>query len=571
MMAFSAQAPDARAAAPVVDNVVLAQRVDGSRILDVTYDVADAEGDPLFISLQLSADGGATWGFPPLNASGHIGAGVTPGTRRAIQLDYSAVPDPILIEQMRARVIASDKGVSFAPRSPGNNIAVLQLNPSNWQDPAQLEKLAQADLLVVTADELWAGSALANVPVIQNLKAINPDLKVVGYVSAFTSRLSGANSPPGSFWQQWYTRLRPYWVYTTAGDTSMTWPGAVVVNTLNPDCRRVMVETIVEFQRNSLNQLDGVYWDYFNTALWVYPELTIEGDPDMDGDGIAHLSDPDELAAYRAGEVALVTALRDSLGEDYIQIFNGQRAYGEPSFAALADGLVYENYPTLFFPQPNARNSMDPAYAYNLFNVRNSLRTQNGGLWMILSNVWINRYSTTTAWSPWSRPATSSVWWPCSWTATRPGIPRTVPPSATHTVGPPTASAWVSPSGRQSTTATSSVVTSSTAGWNWNGRRAATRTPSVRRSGRWANWWRNCESRTTSPRAPANLGRRCAAGTTAAPVHRGTAAASTPGDSPHAARTPSAGTLPACRSALPPGTGTPGRRLPAAPARRYRP
>jgi hypothetical protein len=392
LLSFCAAAPGVRAAAPVIDNVVLAQRVDGSRIVDVTYDVADADGDQLFISLQLSADGGATWGFPPLNASGHIGAGVAPGTGRAIQLDYSAVPEPILVEQMRARIIASDKGVSFAPRSPGNNIAVLQLNPSNWQDPAQLERVAQADLLVVTADELWAGSALANVPVIANLKAINPDLKVVGYVSAFTSRLSGANSPPGSFWQQWYTRLRPYWVYTTAGDTSMTWPGAVVVNTLDPDCRRIMVETIVEFQRNSLNQLDGVYWDYFNTALWVYPELTIEGDPDMDGDGIAHLSDPDELAAYRAGEVALVSALRDSLGEDYIQIFNGQRGYGDPAFASLADGLMYELYPTLFFPQPNARNSMDPAYAYNLFNTRNSLRTQNGGPWMILSNVWINRY-----------------------------------------------------------------------------------------------------------------------------------------------------------------------------------
>lgn len=48
--------------------------------------------------------------------------------------------------------------------------------------------------------------------------------------------------------------------------------------------------------------------------------------------------------------MSLVTAARDSLGEDCIQIFNGQRAYGEPAFAALADGAFYELFPTLFFP-----------------------------------------------------------------------------------------------------------------------------------------------------------------------------------------------------------------------------
>ena len=382
----------AHAAAPVVSNVVLAQRLDGSRILDITYSVADADGDVLFISLQMSADGGTTWGYPVLNATGHIGAGVVPGTGRSIHLDFSAVPDPILVSQMRARVFASDSGVSFKAHSP-RNVAVIQLNPINWQDPAQLERMAQADLLIVTAHDLWAGSPLANVPVIQNLKAINPDLKVVGYVSAFTSRVSGATHPIGSFWQQWYTRLRPYWVYTTAGDTSMVFPGAVVVNTINPACRSAMIQAIAEFHQKSLNKFDGIYWDYFNSSLWVYPELGVQGDPDMDGDGIAHQSDQDEMIAFRASQVALVNALRVALGNSYIQIFNGQRAYGESSFAALADGLVYEIYPTLFFPQPNARNSLDPAYAYNLFNVRDSLRTQNGGPWIVMSNVLRNQYS----------------------------------------------------------------------------------------------------------------------------------------------------------------------------------
>ncbi|MBK6736335.1 MAG: hypothetical protein IPG61_20170 [bacterium] len=117
------------------------------------------------------------------------------------------------------------------------------------------------------------------------------------------------------------------------------------------------------------------------------------GDPDMDGDGIGHWADPDELAAYRNAQVALVSAVRDSLGEGFIQFFNGQRAYSDSTFAGLADGPCTSFLPTLGFPQPNMQNALNPSFLHNLYAVRNRLRDQNGGPWIVMSNPWRNQYA----------------------------------------------------------------------------------------------------------------------------------------------------------------------------------
>ena len=50
--------------APVVENVIFEQRTDGSYLVDVYYDVYDADGDYLTINMRVSDDGGETWDFP---------------------------------------------------------------------------------------------------------------------------------------------------------------------------------------------------------------------------------------------------------------------------------------------------------------------------------------------------------------------------------------------------------------------------------------------------------------------------------------------------------------------------
>lgn len=385
-------APAAFAADPVVTNVAMAQRSDGSRLVDITYDVADSDSPALAVAISMSADGGAHWDFPVLNLTGDLGQGVAPGTGRHIVWDLGALPGEVEIEGLRVRITASDTGILHQPHSP-RNIAITDWGSINWSQPANWEKYSRADIFLAMAGYLW-GTQYASQPIIDNIKSYNPDIKVIGYISGKTARLDGEAPTSNAFWHAWFERTRPFWVYTTTGDTAQDWPGSIIINILNPDCRTAMIETVVDFQRNSANHFDGILWDYFNTSLWVYAGLTnVTGDPDMDGDGIGHWSDPDELTAYRNAEVSLVSALRDSLGEGFIQIFNGQRAYSDSTFARLADGLMYELFPTLGFPQPNMRNALNPAFTHNLYAVRNRLRTVNGGPWIVMSNPWRNQYA----------------------------------------------------------------------------------------------------------------------------------------------------------------------------------
>ena len=372
---------------PQVSNVNINQRNDGSFIVDVIYDVSDAEGDELAITLQLSVNGGESWDFPTFFAEGDVGPGIVPGQQKQIICDFSQVDYAIGTGSIQARVIASDLGTLFEPHSP-RHVVITQLGPLDWSDQSIIEKFSRADLLIMTASDIWTGSDYGDIPVVDQLKALNPDLKIVGYVSGFSAKLYAENSDPDFFWYKWFHRTRPYWVYTTQGDTAQTWPGNAVIDITNPDCRQVMIETVVEFQEASLNKMDGIYWDYFNNSLWVYPELDVDGEIDIDEDGIGHNQDQDEMEAYRAAQVALVGALRDTLGEGFLQIFNGQRAYGDEEFAGLADGVMYELSPTLFFPEPDMQHALDPNYSKNLFNVRGWLRDVNGGPYVIMSNVW---------------------------------------------------------------------------------------------------------------------------------------------------------------------------------------
>jgi len=72
---------------PVVSNVTAAQRTDGSKIVDIYYDVDDVENDTLTVTLLLSDDEGATFDISPgmTNLSGDTGFGVMPGTGKHIE------------------------------------------------------------------------------------------------------------------------------------------------------------------------------------------------------------------------------------------------------------------------------------------------------------------------------------------------------------------------------------------------------------------------------------------------------------------------------------------------------
>ncbi len=293
---------------------------------------------------------------------------------------------------IRVRVLASDEGVEFQVHSP-RHVAITDFSLIDWEDPSNIEKFSRADLCLIMGSHIWQGGAYSHVNVVEQLKALNPDIVILVYVSVKTAPLNGPNEDPDSFWHKWYDRTTPYFVSTTEGAMAQDFPGNRLINMIDPGCRRVMIETVMEMQENSLNVVDGIYWDYFATHLWLPSSLDhIPGDPDMDGNGIGHWDDPEERIAYRDAQIELIHATRDSLGEGFIQFFNGLRAHQDSTFAALGDGAYYEIFPTQFFPNPDMQHALDPNWSHSLFNARRWFRTVNGGPYVVLGNIWYSVY-----------------------------------------------------------------------------------------------------------------------------------------------------------------------------------
>jgi formylglycine-generating enzyme required for sulfatase activity len=96
--------------APVVTNVTMVQRTDGSKLVDISYDLSDAENDNCTISILVSTDGGSSYTITPTaaNLSGDIGAGITVGIGKHIIWNIGAESYTIDLSTYRAKVLAED-------------------------------------------------------------------------------------------------------------------------------------------------------------------------------------------------------------------------------------------------------------------------------------------------------------------------------------------------------------------------------------------------------------------------------------------------------------------------------
>ena len=101
---------------PIVSRVQAKQR-DGSRMVDITYDVADPDSPTLTVYLKVSADGGATWKGPVELVSGDVGRGIVPGGGKRLVWDAGKeLPNQFGVKY-RYRIGASDHWLG----EPGNN------------------------------------------------------------------------------------------------------------------------------------------------------------------------------------------------------------------------------------------------------------------------------------------------------------------------------------------------------------------------------------------------------------------------------------------------------------------
>ena len=76
---------------PVVSNVNFAMRQDGSKIVDIAYDVFDPNGKTLYVKVEASSDAGETWNLRIDKMTGDVGFGITSGTNKEIV--WNAVKD----------------------------------------------------------------------------------------------------------------------------------------------------------------------------------------------------------------------------------------------------------------------------------------------------------------------------------------------------------------------------------------------------------------------------------------------------------------------------------------------
>ncbi len=100
-------------AAPIVSNLTAAQRA-GTKLVDISYDLAAPGFGSVAVTLEASSDGGATWTVPVASATGAVGGSVTPGTGKAIVWNAGVDWLGNYSTQMRFRVVA-EGGFSYIP------------------------------------------------------------------------------------------------------------------------------------------------------------------------------------------------------------------------------------------------------------------------------------------------------------------------------------------------------------------------------------------------------------------------------------------------------------------------
>jgi hypothetical protein len=102
---------------PEVTNVLAVQRPH-TALVDVTFDIFDADGDLVNVTLWYSLDGGASWDNQCVTVSGNVGDGVVSGTGLAATWDAGTDAADLINEQFALRVYADDGGGSSNNQLP---------------------------------------------------------------------------------------------------------------------------------------------------------------------------------------------------------------------------------------------------------------------------------------------------------------------------------------------------------------------------------------------------------------------------------------------------------------------
>ena len=90
----------AQATPPEVSNVRASQRAN-SKLVDIYYNVTDADGDLLKVRVEISDNDGVKYSVPAFSLTGDIGEGVAPGNNKHVVWDAGADWDGEYSDKMR--------------------------------------------------------------------------------------------------------------------------------------------------------------------------------------------------------------------------------------------------------------------------------------------------------------------------------------------------------------------------------------------------------------------------------------------------------------------------------------
>jgi len=93
---------------PVVTITSINQRIDGSMLIDIYYDLDDADANIMTVSLQVSNDGGSSYIFSCTMVTGDIGSGISSGNGKHIIWDAGTEHPDIWGDNFFFKVIADD-------------------------------------------------------------------------------------------------------------------------------------------------------------------------------------------------------------------------------------------------------------------------------------------------------------------------------------------------------------------------------------------------------------------------------------------------------------------------------